>query len=111
MKSHDFHIWIEQLLPVMVPGYFPDHIWKALAELSFFFRQLCAKEISPTVIQDLEKMTPVLICKLEMIFPPSFFNPMQHFILHLPSEVRLGGRTGPLVLSNREMPKSSSKKM
>ena len=32
-----------------------------------------------------------LICKLEMIFPPSFFNPMQHLILHLPTEARLGG--------------------
>jgi hypothetical protein len=29
----------------MVRGYVPEHIWKVLAELSFFFRQLCAKEI------------------------------------------------------------------
>jgi hypothetical protein len=82
-----------------------------LAELSFFFCQVCAKEISRAVIQELERMAPVLICKLEMIFPPSFFNLTQHFILHLPSEVRLGGHVGPLVLSNREMPKSSSEKM
>jgi hypothetical protein len=26
MKSHDFHIWIEWLLPVMVRGYFAEHI-------------------------------------------------------------------------------------
>jgi hypothetical protein len=26
----------------------------------------------------------VLLCKLETIFPPGFFNPMQHLILHLP---------------------------
>jgi hypothetical protein len=26
LKSHDYHIWIERLLPVMVRGYFPDHI-------------------------------------------------------------------------------------
>jgi hypothetical protein len=100
MKSHDFHIWIEWLLPVMVRGYFPEHIWLVLAELSIFFRQLCAKELSRTVIADLERMAHVLICKLEKIFPPSFFNPMQHLILHLPSEARLGGRAGPLVLSN-----------
>ena len=34
---------------------------------------------------------PLLICKLEMIFPPGFFLPMQHLILHLPREARLGG--------------------
>jgi hypothetical protein len=37
MKSHDYHIWIERLLPAMVRGYVPKHVWLALAELSYFF--------------------------------------------------------------------------
>ena len=82
-----------------------------LVELSYFFRQLYAKELSRTVIADLERMAPVLLCKLEKIFPPGFFNPMQHLILHLPYEARMGGCVGPLVLSNREMSKGSSKEM
>ena len=36
-------------------------------------------------------MAPVLLCKLEKIFPPGFFNLMQHLILHLPYEARMGG--------------------
>jgi hypothetical protein len=56
MKSHDYHIWIERLLPAMTRGYVPDHVWRVLAELSFFFRQLCAKELSREVIDDLEKV-------------------------------------------------------
>jgi hypothetical protein len=63
----------------------------ALLELSYFFRQLCAKELSRTVVADLERLALVLLCKLEKIFPPDFFNPMQHFILHLPYEARMGG--------------------
>ena len=82
-----------------------------LAELSFFFRQLCAKEISRTVAQDLEKAAHVLLCKLEKIFPPGFFLPMQHLIVHLPTEAWLGGHAGPLVLSNRAMSKDSSQEM
>jgi hypothetical protein len=58
MKSHDFHIWIERLLPLMVRGYVPKHIWKVLVELSFFFRQLCAKEISLKVVEEMEKWHP-----------------------------------------------------
>jgi hypothetical protein len=27
LKSHDYHIWIERLMPVMVRGYLPEHIW------------------------------------------------------------------------------------
>ena len=91
LKSHDYHIWIERLLSVMVRGYLPDQVWQVLAELSFFFRQLCAKELSLTVIEEMERMASVLLCKLEKIFPQGFFNPMQHMILHLPYEARMGG--------------------
>ena len=91
MKSHDYHIWIERLLSSMVRGYVPENVWKVLAELSFFFRQLCAKEVSVKVVEELEKAAPLLLCKLEKIFPPGFFLSMQHLILHLPSEARMGG--------------------
>ena len=91
MKSLDYHIWIERLLPTMVRGYVLEHVWQVLAELSYLFRQLCAKELSRTVIDDLEKAAPVLLCKLEKIFPPSFLLLMQHLIVHLPYEARMGG--------------------
>jgi hypothetical protein len=55
MKSHYYHIWIEWLLPSMVRGYVPEHVWKVLVELSFSFRQLCAKEISMKVLEELKK--------------------------------------------------------
>ena len=96
MKSHDYHIWIERLLPAMTRGYVPEHVWCVLAELSYFFRQLCAKESSQGMIDDLEKVAPVLLCKLEKIFPPGFFLAMQHLILHLPYEARMGGPCRPV---------------
>jgi len=61
-----------------------------LAELSNFFHQLCAKDISRTVVADMERMAPMLHYRLK-IFPPGFFNPMQHLILHLLYEARMGG--------------------
>jgi hypothetical protein len=74
----------------MVRGYVREHVWLVLSELRYFFRQLCAKELSRTMVADLERLAPVLLCKLEKIFPPGFFNPMQHLILHLPNEARMG---------------------
>jgi len=38
----------------------------------------------------MERMAPVLLYKLEKIFPSGFFNPIQHMILHLPYEARMG---------------------
>ena len=33
----------------------------------------------------------VILCKLEMIFPPAFFDIMVHLAIHFPNEVLLGG--------------------
>jgi hypothetical protein len=68
-----------------------DDVWKALAELSHFYRQLCAKEIKKEMIEKLEKEVHVLIYKLEKIFPRGWFNPMQHLLVHLSYEAKLGG--------------------
>jgi hypothetical protein len=34
---------------------------------------------------------PVLICKLEKIFPLGWFNSMQHLLVHIPYETKVGG--------------------
>jgi hypothetical protein len=75
----------------MFRGYVSDAVWKILAEVSYFYRQLCAKEIRRDVMEQLEKEAPMLFCKLEKIFSPGFFNPMQHLFIHLPYEAKVGG--------------------
>jgi hypothetical protein len=91
LKSHDYHIIMERLMCVMFWGYFDDTVWTVLAELSYFYRQLCAKEIVVEIMQKLEKEIPLILCKMEKIFPPEFFNPMQHLLIHLPYEAKVGG--------------------
>ena len=78
-------------MPVMLHGFIPEDEWLVLAELSYFFHVLCAKELSLDLVEKMEELAPELICKLEKIFLPGFFNPMQHLILHLPTDARLGG--------------------
>jgi hypothetical protein len=91
VKSHDYHIFMERRIPVMFRGYLDDDVWTALAELSHFHRQLCAKEIRKNMMEKLEEEISVLLCKLEKIFPPGWFNPMQHLLVHLPYEAKIGG--------------------
>jgi hypothetical protein len=82
---------MERIIPVMFHGYMPDAMWQAIAELSYFYRQICAKEISKNMMEKLEKQILVLLCKLEKIFPPGFFNPMEHLLIHIPYEAKVGG--------------------
>jgi hypothetical protein len=35
LKSHDFHILMERIIPVMFHGYMLDAMWQAIAELSY----------------------------------------------------------------------------
>jgi hypothetical protein len=91
LKSHDYHIIMKRLLPIIFWGYFNDVVLMVLAELSYFYRQLCAKEIAVEIMQKLEKEIPVLQCKMEKFFPPRFFNSMQHLLIHFPYEAKVGG--------------------
>jgi hypothetical protein len=43
------------------------------------------------MMEKLEKQVPVLICKMEKIFPPGFINITQHYLVHLPYEAKVGG--------------------
>jgi hypothetical protein len=38
----------------------------------------------------MEKEIAVFVCKVETIFPPGWFNAMQHLLVHLPWESRVG---------------------
>jgi hypothetical protein len=65
LKSHDYHIIMERLLPVMFRGFVKNDVWKALAELSYFYRHLCAKQIKKEMMEKLEQQISILVCKLE----------------------------------------------
>jgi hypothetical protein len=43
------------------------------------------------MMQKLEKEITVPVCKMEKIFPPGWFNAMQHLLVHLPWEAKVGG--------------------
>ena len=45
-------------MPVMLRGFIPEDEWLLLAELSYFFRVLCAKELSPGVLEEMEELAP-----------------------------------------------------
>ena len=91
MKSHDCHVFMQRLLPIAFRELLPQNVWKALTELSMFFKDLTSTIIKNDDMARLEKEIPVILCKLERIFPPSFFDSMEHLPVHLPHEARLAG--------------------
>jgi hypothetical protein len=58
LKSNNYHIIMKRLLPVMFRGYLDDVLWIVLVELSYFYKELCAKEI---MVEKMEKEISMLL--------------------------------------------------
>ena len=91
LKSHDYHILMQRLLPIGVKGLLGKGVYTPIIELCMFFKQLCSRTLS---VKDMKEAKPAIIkilCKLEVIYPPVFFDIMVHLVLHLPNEAICGG--------------------
>ncbi|XP_028060576.1 uncharacterized protein LOC114264176 [Camellia sinensis] len=91
LKSHDSHVLIQRLLPIGMRGYLNKEIGTTLFELGNFFKQLCSKTLRRSDLHKLDEQIVLILCKLEMLFPPAFFDVMVHLAIHLPREAMLGG--------------------
>ena len=95
-KSHDCHVLMQQLLPIVVRCVRPKHVKEASIGFCFFFNSLCTTVIDVTTLDELEKnLTKETMCLLKKCFLPSFFDIIAHLIIHLVSEVR---QCGPVCL-------------
>lgn len=91
MKSHDCHVLIQRLLPIGMRGFVNEEICTTLFELGNFFQELCSKKIRRSDMEKWEERVVLILCKLEKIFPPAFFDVMVHLIVHLSREAMIAG--------------------
>jgi hypothetical protein len=91
MKTHDCHTLLQRILAAGLKGIAPKEMYNAIADLGRFFRELCARTLKVKVLERLKVEIVLILCRLENIFPPTFFNVMIHLAVHLPDEAILRG--------------------
>lgn len=91
LKSHDFYIIMEQLLPVAIRNVLPNEVVAVLVEFSSFFKNLCLKSLSLSALEKLQDRIVLTLCHLEILFTPFFFTAMVHLTINLVDEVIQGG--------------------
>lgn len=91
LKSHDCHIILHHLLPIAIRRVLPRRFCMVLLELSSFFRHLCMNNSSSDSFSQLTPRIVLVLCQLEKIFPPSFFDIMVHLPIHLAYEAAIAG--------------------
>ena len=82
---------MQQLLPVAIRGILPKNVRHTINRLCSFFSSICSKAIDPTKLDELQGEIVIILCQLEMFFPPSFFDIMVHLLVHLVREIKLCG--------------------
>ncbi|KAL0332930.1 UNVERIFIED_CONTAM: hypothetical protein Scaly_2194500 [Sesamum calycinum] len=82
---------MRKLIPIAFLEMLPEHVWSALTEVSLLFQSTCSTMLDVHKLHELENSVAIILCNLEKIFPPAFFNSMENLIVHLPYEARTGG--------------------
>ena len=83
LKSHDNHTLLQQLIPLCIRSSLPKNVVEGLIDLSKFFKVLCSKLNCAADLEEARSRIIVTLCDLEKIFPPSFFDVMEHLPIHL----------------------------
>ncbi|XP_074579109.1 uncharacterized protein LOC141835604 [Curcuma longa] len=91
LKSHDCHVLLQRILPVAIRKFFPKDICGTLIELCEFFKKITARSLHIADLCKMEEEIVLILCKMERIFPPAFFDIMVHLAVHLPREAMLAG--------------------
>nr|CAH66075.1 H0215E01.3 [Oryza sativa] len=97
LKSHDCHVLMTQLLPVVIRGILPDNVRATITKLCAFRNAILHKVIDLDRLEALQNDVVQCLVSFELIFPPSFFNIMTHMLCHLVKEISI---LGPVYLHN-----------
>ncbi|KAL0296042.1 UNVERIFIED_CONTAM: hypothetical protein Sradi_6656300 [Sesamum radiatum] len=74
MKSHDSHVLMQSLILIAFCEMLLEHVWSALMEVSLLFQSICSTTLNVTKLYELEYSVGVIMCNLEKIFSPAFFD-------------------------------------
>ncbi|GJY50506.1 transposon protein [Tanacetum coccineum] len=89
MKSYDCHILLTQMIPIVTRGLMPSLIRQTITKLCLFFNMIHSKVIDHEKLDELQRDIILILCQLEMYFPPSFFDVMVHLMSHIVEEIKL----------------------
>nr|GEY39559.1 hypothetical protein [Tanacetum cinerariifolium] len=103
LKSHDYHIMMQRLLPYGLQNYLPDKIAKPIIELCSLFKQICSATLMEDDMLKAQIKVVNILCDLVLIYPPAFFDIMIHLVIHLPLEALEGGPIRPRLFPNKDM--------
>jgi hypothetical protein len=82
-NTHDCHIMLSLFLAIAIRAINHPYVKMLITRICHFFNSISKKVIDIIELDELCKEIRVTMCQLKMCFPPSFFDMMEHYMIHL----------------------------
>jgi hypothetical protein len=86
-NTHDCHTLLSLFLAITIRVVNHPYLKMVITRMCNFFNAISKKVIDVSELHELSKEIRVTMCQLEMCFPPSFFDMMEHYMIHLAYQI------------------------
>jgi hypothetical protein len=86
-NTHDCHTMLSLFLSIAIRAINHPYVKMVITCMCHFFNAISKNVIDPIELDELHKEMRVTMCHLEMCFPPSFFDTMEHYMIHLADQI------------------------
>jgi hypothetical protein len=86
-NTHDCHIMLLLFLAIAIRAINHPYLKMVITCMCHFFNAISNKVIDVSELDELRKEIRVTMCQLKMCFPPSFFDTMEHYMIHLADQI------------------------
>jgi hypothetical protein len=92
-NTDDWHTILSLFLAIAIRAVNHLYLKMVITCMCHFFNAILKKVIDVVELDEIRKEMRVTMCQLEMCFPPSFFDTMEHYMIHLADQVFILGPT------------------
>jgi hypothetical protein len=82
-NTHDCHTMLSLFLAIVIRAVNHPYLKMVITHMCHFFNAMSKKVINFSELDEICKEIRVTMCQLEMSFPPSFFDTIEHYMIHL----------------------------
>jgi hypothetical protein len=86
-NTHDCHTMLSLFLAITARAVNHQYLKLVITRMCHFFIAISKKVIDVRDLDELRKEIRVTICQLDMFFPPSLFDTMEHYMIHLADQI------------------------
>jgi hypothetical protein len=86
-NTHDCHTMLSLFLAIAIRAVNHPYLKMVITRMCHFFNAISNKVVDISELDELCKKIRVTMCQLEMCFPPSFFDTMEHYMIHLADQI------------------------